>query len=389
VTNIPKILIEGWRFLPHSYALVNQWQLLALMRRGDVELRVRDLPLLLPHWKTMRGVLTPEAETEIASLRGPEDGERFDAVYRICFPFDFTLSDSPRTAVFMTSEYQALPPTDFKEYPNVMALRDDARLSVVTPSHWSAAGCAKLGFAPEQINVIPHGVATDIFRPNLSRREALRRAMNMHGFVFFSTGAMTPNKGMDVLLKAFAAVASKRPEAQLVLKGLDPLYNSGSFLGGAVDTLGPNDQKIVRERTKYVGTSLSVRDLSALYQAADTYVSPYRAEGFNLPVLEAAATGLPIICTEGGATDDFVNAGFTRKIRSQVENIEYQGLAGQQLIPDPDHLIELMLNVMDNEVWRENAEVAGPAQAQSLFSWDSIADKLVRLLLQPASASAS
>ena len=44
----------------------------------------------------------------------------------------------------------------------------------------------------------------------------------------------------------------------------------------------------------YVGDTLSFVQLAKLYQAADAYVSPYLAEGFNLPVLEAAACGLPV-----------------------------------------------------------------------------------------------
>ncbi len=34
-------IVEGWRFLPHSYAVVHQWQLLALKRRGDVDTNER------------------------------------------------------------------------------------------------------------------------------------------------------------------------------------------------------------------------------------------------------------------------------------------------------------------------------------------------------------
>jgi glycosyltransferase involved in cell wall biosynthesis len=389
VTDRPKILIEGWRFLPHSYALVNQWQMLSLKRQFNIEFKVRDVPYIQPNWKEIRGVLPREAETAIANFPMAEENENFDAVYRIGFPYDFEIADADRTAVFMTSEYQVLPPTDFKRYPNIMELREEKRLSVITPSAWSAAACRKLGFSDEQIAVIPHGVATDIFRPDPARREGLRRAMQFDGFLFFSNGAMTANKGIDVLLKAFAVVASKRPEARLVLKGMDPLYKSSALLRNVVDELGPEDRKTLHERTKYIGSSLSVWDLAALYQASDAYVSPYRAEGFNLPVLEAAAVGLPVICTGGGATDDFVHPGFARKIRAEVESVEFEGLAGQQLIPDADHLIELMLTAMDSETWRENAAVSGPAHAQSQYNWDVVTDKLMRVLLSSASVAAN
>jgi hypothetical protein len=42
------LIVEGWRFLPHSYAVVNQWQLLALKRRGDVEIKFVDMPYYNP-----------------------------------------------------------------------------------------------------------------------------------------------------------------------------------------------------------------------------------------------------------------------------------------------------------------------------------------------------
>ena len=46
-----------------------------------------------------------------------------------------------------------------------------------------------------------------------------------------------------------------------------------------------------------ISTSLDQAQLRALYGMADAYVSPYRAEGFNLPVLEAMACGLPVVAT--------------------------------------------------------------------------------------------
>ncbi|MDC1069072.1 glycosyltransferase, partial [Candidatus Kapabacteria bacterium] len=58
---------------------------------------------------------------------------------------------------------------------------------------------------------------------------------------------------------------------------------------------------------EYITENLSDEDLAALYRTCDVFVSPYRGEGFCLPALEAMACGLPVIVTEGGATDDFVD----------------------------------------------------------------------------------
>ena len=44
----------------------------------------------------------------------------------------------------------------------------------------------------------------------------------------------------------------------------------------------------------YTGGTYSCDKMADLYRAADVYAAPYRAEGFNLPVLEAAACGVPV-----------------------------------------------------------------------------------------------
>ncbi len=48
---VRSIVIEGWRFIPHSYAVTNQWQLLSLLKRGDLDLRVRDAPYVDAKWR--------------------------------------------------------------------------------------------------------------------------------------------------------------------------------------------------------------------------------------------------------------------------------------------------------------------------------------------------
>jgi hypothetical protein len=60
--------IEGWRFAYHSFALVNQWQILSLLHRKDVSLTFADMPFSKGAWKTARGVFDQERENLIASI---------------------------------------------------------------------------------------------------------------------------------------------------------------------------------------------------------------------------------------------------------------------------------------------------------------------------------
>jgi glycosyltransferase involved in cell wall biosynthesis len=65
-------------------------------------------------------------------------------------------------------------------------------------------------------------------------------------------------------------------------------------------------------------SSLSSKELADLMAAADVYLSAYKAEGFNLPVLESMAVGTPVIVTKGGPTDDFTTEAFAKYAAGEV-----------------------------------------------------------------------
>jgi glycosyltransferase involved in cell wall biosynthesis len=118
-----------------------------------------------------------------------------------------------------------------------------------------------------------------------------------------------------------------------------------------------------------------------LYQMADIYISPYRAEGFNIPVLEAAACGVPVICTKGGPTDDFVADAFALRIESKKFRFPSEEQAMSQLEPNLEHLIALMTAVIQDKSWRGAAAAAAPAHVGRHYTWDIVVDALVQGLL--------
>lgn len=367
------LLVEGWRFLPHSFALVNQYQLLAL--RGLVRLLHRDLPLHKADWRQTRGLLDAEDERAIGEIAPPGPSDVFGAVYRIGYPFDLTPSVPARTLVFATTEFGFLAPHALAPGSRL----SDDRCVLVTPSRWSREGFLREGVAPERVEVVPHGADVRVFRslPD-AEREALRRAMGIEGFLFLCVGAVTANKGIDLLLKAFAAVLERHPDARLMIKGVDALYGSRGFIPHAAAGLSTAERERVLARLTYIGDTYSAGQLASLYQVADAYVSPYLAEGFNLPVLEAAASGTLAICTEGGPTDDFTTAEFAMRIRSRRAPFAHHP-RGVVLQPDLEHLVELMLGAIESPALRERARAAGPQHVAANFTWRHAAERLLAL----------
>ena len=380
-----RVIIEGWRFLPHSYAIVNGWQLLALMRR-KIDLKVVDVPFYRPFWQAQTGLFEPSAEEALRSIAVAQPGECADVTLRVFFPFNFAQSRSRLTAVFATLEQQLIRKSavaDLPEYEQLLRGPPPANVKAVTPSRWSAEGFYRAGFAREQVLVVPHGVDTGTFHPMPEIRKQVRGGIPVvdDEFVFLTVGGMSGNKGIDLLIRGFAEVCRKFPAARLVLKGMDHLYISKRLVTRVLQTLSAGDQQRVLQRMTYLGESLSHDAMATLYQVADAYVSPYRAEGFNLPVLEAAACGIPIICTGGGPTDDFVTDEFARRIDSRTRVVTVDGRPGSQLDPSLDHLIVLMISAIEDSAWRNQAAEAGPRHVRARYTWDCAVDTLVRKLL--------
>jgi glycosyltransferase involved in cell wall biosynthesis len=121
-------------------------------------------------------------------------------------------------------------------------------------------------------------------------------------------------------------------------------------------------------------------------QAADLYVSPYRAEGFNLPVLEAAACGIPVICTRGGPTDDFISDEFALRIDSELEPGPDGGI---MLSPDLAHLTELVTQAISDPEFRHRAAAAGPRWVSERYTWRHAADQVLSLLFPTLPQSGS
>ena len=116
---------------------------------------------------------------------------------------------------------------------------------------------------------------------------------------------------------------------------------------------------------------VSVADMARLVQSADAYVSPYRAEGYNLPVLEAAAAGLPVLCTAGGATDDFTAPDFALRIEAALDE------QARVLSPSLDHLIVLLRKCVEDAAWRDGARSAGPVFVARGHTWKHAAARLM------------
>ena len=203
--------------------------------------------------------------------------------------------------------------------------------------------------------VIPNSICLDNFAhfpPKKNARETLN--FGPKDIVLLSVGRLSEEKGLVYLVKAFENIVRQYPLAKLVLAGDGP---TKEVLTNLVDKLHlPNVLFVGRiPNRKY--------SLDLLLSAADIYVSSSVYESFGLSVLEALASGLPIVCTNVGGLPEIVENG--------VNGI---------LVPprNPDALSEAVLSLVSNELMCRRMRENNKKKAY-LYSMDIIFPKILNL----------
>jgi glycosyltransferase involved in cell wall biosynthesis len=140
-----------------------------------------------------------------------------------------------------------------------------------------------------------NGVDVERFQPGINHlRERLGLPMNVPvvGFV----GRLTRDKGLPELIEAFDAILAAKPEAHLLLVG---------WFDAAEDALSRELRARIEGHPRIHLTGF-VTDTAPYYRIMDVMVLPTWREGFPNVVLEAAASGIPVITTLSTGSRDAV-----------------------------------------------------------------------------------
>jgi glycosyltransferase involved in cell wall biosynthesis len=173
---------------------------------------------------------------------------------------------------------------------NVLCNSDSLRVKAIALGVAPAAKLHLLGAGSS------NGVDTERYSPGPSRVRdmlGLPKEAPVVGFV----GRLTRDKGLPELLEAFDEILRVTPTARLLLVG---------WFDASEDALGAN----LRARIKghpHIHCTGFVADTAPYYRAMDLMVLPTWREGFPNAVLEAAASGIPVITTQTtGSWDSIV-----------------------------------------------------------------------------------
>lgn len=372
------LLIQGWRFVPHSYAVINQSQIAALSGRAALTMYHEDLPLYQPSWRVDPQSVDDRVRDIVAALVPPPPLTTPDYVYRIAYPFDLTPDPrAARTCVYVTEEFGRFVPS--RANRALTEIAQTPELTLITPSEYSRSALLASGAPSSQVVVIPNGFDPAIFFPvDAASRANLRATLDWTDHtVIFHNSALTGNKGIPILLAACAELLDEFPNLRLVLKGNDALYPSQTLLQRYLAEMSPASAARLQSHIHYFGSAIDPQTLAILYQAADLYVAPYHAEAFNLPVLEAAACGLPVVCTGGGPTDEFTVDAFAKRIASRIETVRDAEGEKIVLMPDLAACTDAIRQSLRDADWRARACEHAPLHVHARYTWDRIATMLM------------
>lgn len=157
--------------------------------------------------------------------------------------------------------------------------------------------------APRVIN----GVNLDRFSPIPSALDAsLKQQFHITGNpVYLTVGGIEPRKNSIALLHSFSQVLKHYPEAQLIIAGGATLFDYQTYRDeffAQVETLG-----IQVGKSLLLPGVVTDEQLPALYRLADAFVFPSVKEGWGLVVLEAIASGIPVITANQPPFTEFLS----------------------------------------------------------------------------------
>jgi len=208
--------------------------------------------------------------------------------------------------------------------------------------------------APDKISLIYNGINIRKFLRDFSSEERSllkdRFGIKKDCAVLGTIGRFTPDKGQDVILSAFYMILKKRPATMLIFVGDGSQYHK---IVDMAERFGLTEKVIFIKPQIHTIEVLSVMDVFIF--------APKRREGLGLVLLEAMASGKPVVATDVGGISSIVKNSFNGFLVQPCR---------------PELLVEPILKLLeDKELYRRMSQACRETVVQK-FSIDGVVDKV-------------
>jgi len=237
-----------------------------------------------------------------------------------------------------------------KRYHTIFALKwivNNAK-KTITNSSATRDSCLEAGLDEYNIQIIPFGVDTDFFKP-------LKLPKNEDMFQILSVGYLIERKGFEYLIRAMKEVLKKHKNARLKIVGSGPLENKLKNMIIKLEL--QNEVEIIK--------NVSDEELLRLYNSSDLFVLPSitdsqgNTEGLGVVLLEAMASGLPVIGSNVGGIKDII-----------VDN--ETGLLFQE--KNSQEIVDKIIFTIENKSKMNKLAENGLNFVEENFNWEIVAE---------------
>ena len=196
--------------------------------------------------------------------------------------------------------------------------------------------CRDFGVYRDNVQIVPLGVDTRLFRPRPDRPRVKGRIVTV-------TSADSPLKGLSTLLRAVAKLATER-DAHLVVVG-----SPSNATREQVSLLALGDRVTF-------ASGLPDEEYAQLLASAEVAVVPSLYEGFSLPAVEHLASGTPLVASRAGALPEVV---------ADAAVLVKPG--------DPEEFAAALRGLLDDAAQRAELAARGLARVRERFAWPAVA----------------
>lgn len=234
---------------------------------------------------------------------------------------------------------------------------------VWVPSKWQKLVTVEQGYPADRIFVVPEGVNGEMFKPAESSFDFSAKT-----FQFVIVGRWEVRKYTTEMIDAFKQAFPNGEKVELLLSADNPFADDG--LSTTEERL--EKYEVQDSRIKVVHFQ-SAEEHARMLREAHVFLSCSRSEGWNLPLIEAMASGTPSIYSNASGQLEFAEGrGLPVNISGESPTIGFAD-CGVWYEPDFNDLVKVIRDAYDNWTEHKKRALVESEEIRELFSWQRAA----------------
>ena len=231
------------------------------------------------------------------------------------------------------------------------------------PTKWQKDNLVKQGYPQDKIKIVPEGIDPEVFKPSP------KKPADKFRFILF--GKWEYRKSTQEILSCFLEVFKDNEDVELIASiDNDHKGEKGQAIKKKLKDLGLESDKI-----KLLHFPPASEYLDYLQQG-DVFISCARSEGWNLPLIEAMACGVPSIYSNWGAQLEFSGGrGLPVEIKGEIPAINDDGsiLPGNYCEPDWEDFKRVLSHSYFNHKALKEKALKDSEEIRKTFTWENAA----------------